>query len=292
MSGPTGLLHIDKPGGLTSHDVVNRVRRIAGQRRVGHAGTLDPLATGSLILCLGTATRLIEYLVGRAKVYEATVRLGQTTDSYDAAGEIVRERPLTAVTRAAIEAAFPHFQGDIQQLPPMYSAVKMDGRRLYELARQGIEVERSLRAVTIYELELLDWQPPDLTIRVACSSGTYIRSLAHDLGEWLGCGGHITALRRTAVGQFQVGAAIPLDELTPDNLPDYLQPMETAVAHLPAVYLPESDSGRLVQGQRPARQPDQPEGLVRVYTESGQFVGVATAVGEEWQARKIVIGGQ
>ena len=292
MSGPTGLLHIDKPGGLTSHDVVNRVRRIAGQRRVGHAGTLDPLATGSLLLCLGTATRLIEYLVGRAKVYVAAVRLGQTTDSYDADGEIVRERPFTAVTRAAIETAFPHFQGDIQQLPPMYSAVKKDGRRLYELARQGIEVERSLRAVTIYELELLDWQPPDLIIRVACSSGTYIRSLAHDLGEWLGCGGHITALRRTAVGQFPVSEAIPLDELTPDNLPDYLQPMDTAVSHFPAVYLSESDSGRLAQGQRPPRQPDQPEGLVRVYMESGQFVGVATAVGDEWQARKIVIGGQ
>jgi tRNA pseudouridine55 synthase len=289
---PTGLLHIDKPGGMTSHDVVNRVRRIAGQRRVGHAGTLDPLATGSLLLCLGPATRLIEYLVGQSKLYEAVVRLGQTTDSYDAEGEITRERPFTAVTRAAIEAALPHFQGNIQQLPPMYSAVKKDGRRLYELARQGVEVERAPRSITIYKIELLAWRPPDLTIQVACSSGTYIRSLAHDLGEWLGCGGHITALRRTAVGQFQISDATPLDQLTPENLPRYLQPMDTAVAHLPPIYLPEADGQRLMQGQRVARQADQPAELARVYDQSGHFLGVATAVGEEWQAKKIVGGGE
>jgi tRNA pseudouridine55 synthase len=290
MSGLVGLLHIDKPGGITSHDVVSRVRRLAGQRRVGHAGTLDPLATGSLLVALGGATRLLEYLVGQPKLYEAVVRLGQTTDSYDAEGEIVRERPYTAVALPQIEAALPHFQGDIQQIPPMYSAVKQQGRPLYELARQGVEVERAARSVTIYQLELLDWRPPNLRLRVACSAGTYIRSLAHDLGEWLGCGGHITALRRTAIGQFQIEDGIALDQLTPENLLDYLRPLDTAVAHLPAVHLTAEEGGRLSLGQRIARQPDHhpAAALVRLYAADGRFLGLATAVGDEWQPKKMM----
>jgi tRNA pseudouridine55 synthase len=289
MGGLTGLLHIDKPGGITSHDVVSRVRRIAGQRRVGHAGTLDPLATGSLLVALGAATRLLEYLVGQRKLYEAVVRLGQTTDSYDAEGEIVQERPLTAVALPQIEAALPHFQGDIQQIPPMYSAVKQQGRPLYELARQGIEVERAARSVTIYQLDLLDWQPPDLRVRVACSAGTYIRSLAHDLGERLGCGGHITALRRTAIGQFEIEHGVALDQLTPENLPDYLLPLDAAVAHLPAVNLTGEECRRLSLGQRIAQQPDHPQAaLARLYAADGQFLGLATAVGNEWQPKKIM----
>jgi tRNA pseudouridine55 synthase len=290
MGSPTGLLNLDKPGGITSHDAVNRIRRLSGQRRVGHAGTLDPLATGTLLLGLGAATRLIAYLVGQPKQYEAIVRLGQTTDSYDAAGTVIRERPYAAVTQAQIEAALPHFQGAIQQVPPMYSAIKQQGRRLYELARAGLEVERSPRPVTIYALELLDWQPPDLTLRVACSAGTYIRSLAHDLGEWLGCGGHITALRRTAVGQFTVDAAVPLDQLTATNLGDYVQPMDMAVAHLPAIHLSAVESQQLQQGQRLPRQPEQPAAeLVRAYDPLGCFLGIATAVGDEWQPRKLFI---
>jgi len=288
MGSPTGLLNLDKPGGITSHDAVNRVRRLSGQRRVGHAGTLDPLATGSLLLGLGAATRLISYLVGQPKLYEAIIRLGQTTDTYDAEGTIIQERPFTAVTLAQIEGAIPYFQGAIQQVPPMYSAIKQQGRRLYELARAGLEVERSPRPVTIYALELLDWQPPDLTLRVACSAGTYIRSLAHDLGEWLGCGGHITALRRTAVGQFTVDAAVPLDQVTADNLGDYLLPMDRAVAHLPAIHLSAIESQRLRQGQRLPRQPEQPVAeLVRAYDQAGCFLGIATAVGEEWQPQKV-----
>jgi len=288
MGSPTGLLNLDKPGGITSHDAVNRVRRLSGQRRVGHAGTLDPLATGSLLLGLGAATRLITYLVGQPKLYEATIRLGQTTDTYDTEGVVVQERPITAVTLAQIETALPHFQGAIQQVPPMYSAVRQQGRRLYELARAGLEVERAPRTVTIYALDLLRWQPPELAIRVACSAGTYIRSLAHDLGEWLGCGGHITALRRTAIGQFTIATAIPLDQLTADNLGDYLQPMDMAVAHLPAIHLSAVESQRLRQGQRLPRQPEQPAAeLVRAYDQAGCFLGIATAVGEEWQPQKV-----
>ena len=208
-----GILNIDKPEGMTSHDVVNRVRRACGLRRVGHAGTLDPLATGVLVVCVGRATRLAEYVVGQPKEYVAVVRLGQTTDTYDADGTILEERPVSADS-ATIQTALQQFTGPIEQIPPMYSAIKRDGKPLYKLARQGIEVERKARAITIYNLTLEDRTENDITLRVACSTGTYIRSLAHDLGEVLGCGGHIVALRRTRVGSFSAENAVPLDQLT------------------------------------------------------------------------------
>lgn len=283
-----GVLAIDKPMGMTSHDVVGRVRRVGGLRRVGHAGTLDPLATGVLLVCLGRATRLVEYLVGRPKTYVARVRLGQTTDSYDADGVVVTERPLTFASDD-LPAALVLFRGDIQQQPPMFSAVKRQGQPLYKLARQGIEVERPLRPVTIYDLTLLNWQSPFLELRITCSSGTYIRTLAHDLGEQLGCGGHIVALRRTAVGAFTLDSACSLDELTPENLPQRLLPSETAVAHLPRLVLPMTEAARLTQGQRLIRQPEQPDApLVQVYDEQGGFIGVAQARDDIWQPQKIM----
>jgi tRNA pseudouridine55 synthase len=283
-----GVLAIDKPMGMTSHDVVGRVRRVGGLRRVGHAGTLDPLATGVLLVCLGRATRLVEYLVGRPKTYAARVRLGQTTDSYDADGVVVAERPLT-FTSDDLYAALALFRGDIQQQPPMFSAVKQQGQPLYKLARKGIEVERPLRPVTIYDLTLLNWQSPFLELRITCSSGTYIRTLAHDLGEQLGCGGHIVALRRTAVGAFTLDNACPLAELTLENLPQRLLPSETAVAHLPRLVLPMTEAVRLTQGQRLIRQPEQPDApLVQVYDEQGGFIGVAQAKDDIWQPQKIM----
>jgi tRNA pseudouridine55 synthase len=206
MSDLSGVLCVDKPLGMTSHDVVGRTRRVAGLRRVGHAGTLDPLATGVLLLCLGRAARLIEYLVGHDKVYETTVRLGQTTATYDAEGEVLAERPFLHLTLSQIEAALEAFRGDIVQQPPIYSAIKQGGQPLYKLARQGkTEVARPYRPVTIHELTRLSWEPPHLSLRIACSSGTYIRSLGYDLGEALGCGGHLSALRRLAVGRFWAG---------------------------------------------------------------------------------------
>lgn len=281
-----GILNIDKPGGMTSHDVVNRVRRVAGLRRVGHAGTLDPLATGVLLLCLGRAARLVEYLVGQPKTYETAVRLGQRTNTYDADGEVLVERPCT-FTPDELADALTHFRGTIQQTPPIYSAIKKNGQPLYKLARQGIEVEVEPRQVTIYELDVTAVTLPILTLRITCSSGTYIRSLAHDLGEMLGCGGHVASLRRTAVGAFSTETAVPLDHLTADNLHTYLLPAETAVAHLPRINVNAQAVGRLFQGQ-PVPIGGEPEAeLVRVYGPENEFIGLVTADEGNWQAHKM-----
>lgn len=290
MSTTEGVLIIDKPAGLTSHDVVNQIRRLTGIRRVGHAGTLDPLATGVLLLCLGRTTRLVEYLVGHDKEYEVTIRLGQTTNTYDAEGEVVTERPFTHLTRTQIEQALAQFHGPILQKPPIYSAIKKDGRPLYKLARAGTEVDVPARTVTIYALEIRDIALPEIRLRVHCSSGTYVRSLAYDLGEALGCGGHVTALRRTAVGNFVAAHAIPLAELTVDNWQEHLLAGDTAVAHLPRLNLTDDQAAALQNGQHPLRQSTQPQALLlRAYDEANQFVGIVTAHEEYLQARKIFL---
>lgn len=288
MNDLGGVLCVDKPLGITSHDVVNRIRRVASLRRVGHAGTLDPLATGVLLLCLGRPTRLIEYLVGHDKVYETTVRLGQTTTTYDAEGNIVAERPFSHLTLNQISNALEPFRGDIQQQPPLYSAIKQGGQPLYKLARQGKEdVERPFRPVTIHELTLLKWEPPHLSLRVGCSSGTYIRSLGYDLGEALGCGGHLTALRRLAVGDFGVETAVPLDQLSPENITSYLLPPDTAVRHLPRVDLPETAAADILQGKPIAITDSISAELARAYGPDNQFLGIITAEADQWLARKM-----
>lgn len=195
-----GFLVVDKPASLTSHDVVAKVRRGTGIKKIGHAGTLDPMATGVLVLCLGYATRLSEYVMASTKVYNATVKFGVETDTYDADGHVTAEHDASHLTQEHIEAILPKFRGDILQIPPMYSAIQKNGKRLYDLARAGIEVEREPRPVTIYKLEILRWVWPQAVIEVTCSAGTYIRSLAHDFGEMLGVGGHLTSLRRVASG--------------------------------------------------------------------------------------------
>lgn len=288
MNDLGGVLCVDKPLGMTSHDVVNRIRRLAGLRRVGHAGTLDPLATGVLLLCLGRAARLIEYLVGHDKVYEATVRLGQTTTTYDAEGDVVAERPFTHLTLDQIQDALDPFRGDIRQQPPIYSAIKQGGQPLYKLARQGkTEVERPYRAVTIHELTLLNWEPPFLSLRIGCSSGTYIRSLGHDLGESLGCGGHLSALRRLAVGDFSVETAVPLNQLTPENITDHLLPPDTAVRHLPRLDLPETAAAAILQGKAIPQTSPSTADLARAYDLAGQFLGIVGSQGDTWVARKM-----
>lgn len=288
MNASAGLLLIDKPPGPSSHDVVNRLRKLSGTRRIGHAGTLDPLASGLMLLCLGRATRLVEYLVGLPKVYETTVRLGQTTETYDAEGRVAVERPFSHLTATAIEAALRRFSGTIWQQPPRYSAIKQGGQPLYKLARQGVAADAPLRPVTIYALDLLAWEPPFLRLRVACSSGTYIRSLGHDLGEALGCGGHLAALRRTAVGPFCLEQAAPLDDLTSENWGAALRPTETAVAHLPRLTLSVPDVERLLLGQRLPRHTGHPVGaFVALADPAGQFCGVLLAQEEYWQPHKM-----
>ncbi len=283
-----GVLCVDKPLGITSHDVVNRVRRLAGLRRVGHAGTLDPLATGVMLLCLGRSTRLVEYLVGHDKLYETTVRLGQTTTTYDAEGEIVAERPFTHLSLSQIQDALESFRGDIQQQPPLYSAIKQGGQPLYKLARQGkTDVERPFRPVIIRELTLLGWEPPLLSLRIGCSSGTYIRSLGHDLGEALGCGGHLTGLRRLAVGDFGVEDAVPLDQLMPENVASFLLPADTAVRHLPRLDLSETAAADILQGKAIPKTIQMVGELARAYAPAGQFLGVVAAQQDTWLARKM-----
>ncbi|MCL4265559.1 MAG: tRNA pseudouridine(55) synthase TruB [Anaerolineae bacterium] len=285
---PEGILNIDKPAGITSHDVVNRVRRVAGLRRVGHAGTLDPLATGVLLVCLGRATRLVEYMMGQPKTYEVVIRLGQSTDTYDADGEVVAERPCRFTTDD-LPPALAQFRGPIQQRPPIYSALKKEGQPLYKLARQGVQVEVKARAVTIYELEQLAFDLPFLTLRIICSSGTYIRSLAHDLGERLGCGGHVAALRRTAVGEFTLDTAVPLDTLTPEHLNTHTLPLDTAVHHLPAVAFTETEAAHLRQGQTVPWQPAHAQAkLARAYAPENLFMGIVQLQEtQEWQPHKM-----
>jgi tRNA pseudouridine55 synthase len=292
MPAPAGILNVDKPLGITSHDVVSQVRRVAGTRRVGHGGTLDPLASGVLVVAVGVATRLLEYVVGQPKTYEAVVRLGQTSTTYDAEGALsppdAALEPLGALDNELLERVLDGFRGSIEQIPPMFSAVKREGQPLYKLARQGIEVTREARAVTIYDLTLVSWQPPDLKLRVSCSAGTYVRSLAHDLGQALGTGGYLAALRRMAVGTFVVDEAVQLERLNPATFAESLLPPDHAVTHLPRLDIDADMARRLRAGQGiPFSAGERPGEQARAYAPAGDFVGIVTATGGYWKPRKI-----
>ncbi len=209
-----GILLVDKPADWTSHDVVNFVKNRYRLAKVGHGGTLDPMATGLLVLLLGKGTKCSDAVMAGEKIYEGAFTLGTTTDSQDREGEVLETRPLPPdLSRESVEALLPEFTGDILQIPPMVSALKKDGVPLYKLARQGKTIEREPRPVTIHQLELLEWEPPVVGLRVRCSKGTYVRTLAHDLGEKIGCGAHLSALRRTGSGHFSVNDAVTVDAL-------------------------------------------------------------------------------
>jgi tRNA pseudouridine55 synthase len=211
FSALDGAILIDKPSGPTSHDVVDAIRRKFNIKKVGHCGTLDPAATGLLIIVLGRGTKLSERLMSDDKVYEGTIKFGETTDSYDADGEITSSLPVLPMTLEELNTAAGEFIGDIMQTPPMVSAIKKGGVPLYKLARKGIEVEREARLIHIYNFRLTSYEEPVATFRLACTKGTYVRSVAHDLGQKLGCGAHLTSLRRSVSGKFDVSDAIPLD---------------------------------------------------------------------------------
>lgn len=249
----SGIVNVDKPAGMTSHDVVDAVRRMAGQRKVGHAGTLDPLASGVLLVCLGQATRVAEYLMAGRKSYRATILFGQTTTTYDVEGEVVTGGGRTDLDRAEIDAALAGFLGPIEQVPPIYSALKQQGQPMYKLAREGKEVECAPRMVEIFGLELLGWASPILTIEVTCSPGTYVRSLAHDLGQWLGSGACLAGLVRLRSGRFSLDRSVSLERLEEafqhGQEADYLLPMDEALLDLPALILSQPDTQRVLQGQ-------------------------------------------
>jgi len=301
MRNPTseGILNLDKPRGPTSHDVVDRVRTLTGIRRVGHAGTLDPLATGVLLICIGRATRVAEYLMGGQKVYRARLRLGISTDTYDAEGQVTAEAPVE-VNRTQVEAALARFRGRIPQVPPIYSALKRRGTPLYRLARQGVDVEKLVpeaRQIEIFRLELTGWEPPECTLELTCSPGTYVRSLAHDLGQALGCGAHLSGLIRLASGAFRVEDAVALDAFAQaaaeGRWQDLLHPIDAALARFSALHVDADAARRLCSGQAVVRLSHESASdgveLARAYGPDGTFLAVVgyDPAAEAWQPRKV-----
>lgn len=292
----SGVLVVDKPVGLTSHDVVQIIRRGTSIRRAGHTGTLDPRASGVLVILIGPAVRLSEYVSASDKRYQATIRLGVSTDTYDAEGEYVEPiRPTISVrdiTEDQFQDALMQFVGEIKQVPPPYSAVKVQGRKAYEIARNGEEVVLEPRTINVYSLDLLEWSPPEAVVDVFCSSGTYVRSLANDLGKALGCGAHLIGLRRTKSGRFTLRDAVPLRRLqeafTAGNWYKYLIPAAEALGDWPMIEL-DPDQVELVRhGHRvPAELGS--NGWARGVSEAGDLVALmeVDATTNEWQPRKV-----
>lgn len=290
----TGLIIVDKPVGPTSHSVVNLVRKGTKIRKVGHAGTLDPRASGVLVLCLGAATRLSEYLSTSSKCYEAVIRFGSSTRTFDSDGEVTRRTGLSPELKQ-VQALLPQFVGEIAQVPPAYSAIKVRGRKAYEMARAGEEVELEPRKVVIHSLAVKDYKAPDLALTVECSAGTYIRSLAHDLGERLSTGAHLTGLRRTRAGPFQLQEAIALPKLEVAFLTgkwdQYVRPAADALPEFPAVRVDAQAVEQLRFGHRIAAEPGS-TGMAKALGPDGELVAILEAVdgGQMWHPRKVFLG--
>ena len=267
----SGILLLDKPLGLSSNHALQRVKRLYDARKAGHTGSLDPLADGMLPICLGDATKLSAFLLDADKYYWFRLKLGETTATGDAEGEVIRTRPVENIDASAIERVLANFRGEIEQLPPMYSALKHKGKRLYELAREGIEVEREPRRVSIHDLTLGDLNLPEFELQVHCSKGTYVRTLAEDIGEALGCGAHVTGLRRTGVGpytEYPMYSLETLEEIAAQGqnaLDRLLLPVDTALADWPAVRVNADTAFYFRQGQAVLVPKSPTEGWVRVY---------------------------
>ena len=272
-----GIIIIDKPAGWTSQDVTAKLRGVFATRRIGHGGTLDPMATGVLPVFVGRATRGVEFFEHAEKTYEATLRLGITTDTEDITGTVLEEKPV-AVTETQLLAVLESFKGEIQQIPPMYSAIKINGQKLVDLARKGKEVERPARAITIFALDFLGMTGTDVRLRVHCSKGTYIRTLCKDIGEKLGCGGCMAALRRVTAGNYTEKDAIPLTALVESENPQqYLQKVDTLFMEHPAVTLTEKQSLRTRNGN--SFSIALPDSTYRAYDQNGEFLMLAKVVG-------------
>ncbi|MDO8578296.1 MAG: tRNA pseudouridine(55) synthase TruB [Dehalococcoidales bacterium] len=303
-----GILNVDKPSGVTSFQIVALVRRLSGERRVGHAGTLDPMATGVLPICLGQATRVVEFFGVMTKRYIAEIELGIETDTYDISGQVTRRIDPTAINRKRLEEVLIAFRGPIQQTPPMYSAVKYCGKPLYTLARAGIEVERKPRIAEIHSLELVDFHPPVATLDIVCGKGTYIRAIAHDMGQVLGCGAAMRSLVRTRYGRFDKSESVSVEKLTDafrlGNWKDLMHPPDCVLTHLPAVVLDNEAEKHMKMGRTltPAEVaettpvPEAGEATVtaeqcRAYALDGRFVGVLrfNAGNGFWHPEKVLL---
>ncbi|MBK7449506.1 MAG: tRNA pseudouridine(55) synthase TruB [Anaerolineales bacterium] len=294
----SGALVIDKPVGMTSHDVVQAIRNGTNLRRAGHTGTLDPRASGVLVILVGPAVRLSEYVSASDKRYQAIIRLGGTTDTYDAEGKLTPTKDPSNITEAEFEEALNTFVGEIEQTPPPYSAVKVQGRKAYEIARKGEEVELEPRTITVHHLEVLEWTPPEVVIDVHCSSGTYVRSLANDLGKKLGCGAYLVGLRRTKSGKFTLRDAVPLRKLqeafTAGNWYQYLIPAAEALGDWYAIELSPDEVEAVRHGHRVKAKPaDAAQEKVRGVSTQGELVALMTRMENaedgsiEWQPKKV-----
>ena len=307
-----GILNINKPWGRTSFSLVAMVKRLTGERRVGHAGTLDPAATGVLPVCIGQGTRVVEFLVDANKTYRAEIELGVTTDTYDASGRIIQRGDPSGISQDHLETELASFCGLIRQTPPMYSAVKYRGKPLYKLARAGITVERRNRLVKIFRLELVDWQPPVVTIEVVCGKGTYIRTLAYDLGQALGCGAYLKSLVRLRCGVFDIADAVSVPQLEDafhcGCWQNFIYPIDSVLLHYAAVVVSDDDRQNMSNG-RPLvlgngdggegggyREQYIPAGYsaedrCRVYALDGSFLGVLRFNPERghWQPEKVFL---
>ena len=281
-----GILLVDKPQDWTSHDVVAKLRGVFGERRIGHSGTLDPLATGLLVVFLGKATKAVEFSEAAEKEYLAHLRLGIETDTQDITGTVLRTSS-EIPDRAVLESVLPQFCGEIRQIPPMYSAIKVNGKKLYDIARRGGEVERQPRVIFIRELSLLGEENGEFVLRVRCSKGTYIRTLCHDIGQTLGCGGVMTALRRTRVGSYDVRDAhtvSALSEMECDDAESLLLPLDSVFSDLKAVTLSDLNEAHCKNGRPFSLQ--LPDGRYRIYGKGGQFLMVANVESEQVLALK------
>jgi tRNA pseudouridine55 synthase len=280
-----GFLCVDKPPGITSRDVVNVIQRLVRPLKVGHAGTLDPLATGVLVVAVGSATRLISFVQDGRKRYRGSFRLGETSDTEDCTGTVVDSGDPTFVTVEMLTAALAEFVGQIEQTPPQFSAIHVQGQRAYDLARQGIAVELAPRRIDVFGIDLVEFATPEFTIDVCCSGGTYIRSLGRDVGQRLGCGALMTALRRTAVGPFTIERAVPLESLTRETGERALWPLSTAAQHLPSVALSAEEvaavrCGKAIRpaaGASPSLAEVLPSGDLALFDAAGELVGIGVA---------------
>ncbi|MEE8413779.1 MAG: tRNA pseudouridine(55) synthase TruB [Dehalococcoidales bacterium] len=305
-----GILNINKSWGPTSFDIVAKIKRLSGERRVGHAGTLDPAASGVLPVCLGQGTRVIEFLVDTTKSYRAEIELGVATDTYDATGKITQTGDPAGISWEQLDSALSSFRGSIRQVPPLYSALKRQGKPLYELARAGISVEIESRPVTIYSLEIRDWQPPVVTVEVVCSKGTYIRSLAHDLGQLLECGANLKSLIRLRCGRFDIKDAVSLTQLEAAFRHDYWQqfvyPIDSVLLHWTAIVVSDEARQDIKNGRplvleslgrnqadsnlkQPPSDGSSPENHCRAYAIDGSFLGILRYNPEkgQWHPQKV-----
>lgn len=287
-----GIINVYKPSGMSSFDVVRSVRKTAGVKKVGHTGTLDPLAFGVLPICIGKATKIVDYVMQNFKIYKTVLKLGVVTDTYDMEGKVLSESEIN-VSEDDIVKAINSFTGTINQIPPMYSALKVNGKKLYDLARQGIEVERKSREITIYEIDIEKIDIPYVTFTVRCSKGTYIRSLCFDIGEKLKCGGVMYSLERTASGMFTKDNSVPLESITKDNLEKYLIPIDEALHIYDKIYVDNKFEKLLVNGvvirDKAILDKIPEEVMLRTYMESGKFIGIGIKTKDSFKIVKLLL---